>query len=83
MTGTVSYINKEVSGNNVVLSIVAGEKELYRSGTIAPRASVAEIALSEALTAGVHEATAVTTVYSEDGSVQFESRVPVTLNVAE
>lgn len=83
VTAVCSYTNTSVSGNAVVLTIVSGEKELYRSAPIAPGESVAEVTLTEALAAGEHEAIAVTTVYNEDGTVQLESRVPVTLKVAE
>ena len=83
VTAAFHYTNNSVSGNAVVLTIVKDDVELYRSEPIAPGQSVSEIVLAEALTAGVHEAIAVTTVYNEDGSVQLTSRVPVTLNVAE
>ena len=83
VTAAFHYTNNSVSGNAVVLTIVKDDAELYRSEPIAPGESVSEIVLSGALTAGVHEAVAVTTVYNEDGSVQLTSRVPVTLNVAE
>ena len=36
VTAECSYINNSVSGNSVVLTIVAGDKELYRSAPIAP-----------------------------------------------
>lgn len=83
VTAACSYANNSVSGNAVVLTIVSGGEELYRSEPIAPGESVTEVTLTEALAAGEHEATAVTTVYNEDGSVQLESRVPVILKVAE
>lgn len=83
VTAAFDYTNTSVSGNTVVLTIEKDGAEIYRSESIAPGESVSEIALTEALTAGVHDAAAVTTVYNEDGSVQLTSRVPVTLNVAE
>ena len=83
VTAECSYTNNSVSGNAVVLSIVSGDKELFCSAPIAPGESLTGMTLTEALPAGAHEATAVTTVYSEDGSVQLTSRAPVTLNVAE
>jgi len=83
VTAECSYANNSVSGNTVELSIVVGDKELYRSAPIAPGESLTGLTLTEALAAGAHEASAVTTVYNADGSVQLVSRVPVTLNVAE
>lgn len=83
MTAACSYTNTSVSGNAVVLTIVCDGKELFRSAPIAPGESVTEAALTEALAAGEYEASMVTTVYNDDGAVQLESRVPVTLKVAE
>jgi septal ring factor EnvC (AmiA/AmiB activator) len=83
VTAACNYTNTTVSGNPVELSIVSGDKELYRSEILAPGESVTEFKLSEALPAGAHDVMLVTTVYDADGSVQLVSRVPVTLNVAE
>lgn len=83
VTAACSYANTSVSGNAVVLTLVSDGKELYRSSPIAPGEGVAEVVLTEALAAGEYEASMVTTVYNEDGEVQLESRIPVTLKVAE
>ena len=60
-----------------------GEEEIYRSENIAPGESVEEIVLSAPLAAGSYDAVAVTTVCDAEGNVQFTSRVPVVLEVAE
>ena len=82
VTGAWSYTNGTLSGNAVELSIELDGVEIYRSELLEPGDSLAEIALSEPLTAGTHEAVAVTTVYGDDGEAQFASRVPVLIEVA-
>ena len=83
VTGVWSYVNSTISGNTVVLSITLDGEELFRSAPIAPGESLEGIELNRALTAGSHEAVAVTTVQDADGSVQCATRMPVVLEVAE
>ena len=83
VTGAWRYVNSTISGNTVVLSITMDGEELFRSEPIAPGESLESIALNRALAAGRYEAVAVTTVQDADGSVQFATRMPVVLEVAE
>ena len=83
VTGTWNYENRDLSGNAVVLSILMGQTELYRSESIAPGERIEEIRLSQPLSAGAYEAVAVTAIYDADGNYLFANRIPVTLDVAK
>ena len=83
VTGTWNYENRDLSGNAVVLSILMGQTELYRSESIAPGERIEEIRLSQPLSAGTYEAVAVTAIYDADGNYLFANRIPVTLDVAK
>ena len=83
VTGTWNYENRDLSGNAVVLSILMGLTELYRSESIAPGERIEEIRLSQPLSAGAYEAVAVTAIYDADGNYLFANRIPVTLDVAK
>ena len=83
VTGAWDYENRDLSGNAVVLSILMGDTELYRSESIAPGERIEEIRLSQPLSAGTYEAVAVTAIYDADGNYLFANRIPVTLDVAK
>ena len=55
---------------------------IYASDALKPGQTLDGIVLDKPLAPGEYRALAVTTVYGEDGEVQFTNRVPVTLRVA-
>lgn len=75
------YDNTAISAKDVVLSLRMDDEVLYTSDTLKPGESIDAITLNRALTSGQYDAIAVTSVYGDDGELQFTNRVPVTLNV--
>ena len=82
VTATWDYVNRDISGNAVTLSLVLDGETLYTSGALKPGEVIDSIQLGKPLEAGTYRAMAVTTVYDANGEVQLTNRVPVTLNVA-
>ena len=74
-------INTAISGRDVVLKLLLDGEPVYTSQALKPGESIDEITLDRALTTGRYDAMAVTSIYGDDGEVQFTNRVPVTLNV--
>ena len=82
VTGAWEYVNNDISGNPVVLTLQLEGETIYTSGALKPGQTLDTIKLNKALAAGEYEALAVTTITDEAGEVLFANRVPVTLRVA-
>ena len=83
VTASWDYHNTDISSNPVVLSLQVEGETVYTSQPLLPGQSVDTLTLSKPLAPGSHEGLAVSTVYDEEGNVQFANRVPVTVVVAE
>ena len=81
VTARWHYHNTAISGRDVVLKLLLDGEPVYTSQALKPGESIDEITLDRALTTGRCDAMAVTSIYGDDGEVQFTNRVPVTLNV--
>ena len=81
VTGVWQYVNSDISGNPVTLSLELDGEVLYVSDTLKPGETLEGLTLRRPLEPGEYKALAVTTIYGPDNEPLFTNRVPVTLKV--
>ena len=81
VTAHWNYINNTISGNAVVLTITAGDEELFVSEALKPGDVLESFTLTRALEAGSYEALVATSVTDAEGAVLSSTRVPVCIVV--